>query len=134
MNRSAKKGFTLLEIMVSLMVMGLTVTALLNVLEWSNQRYHSVSTDWKERSCFTEARYWIRNQIVLNNNNEITLNDLTKSVKCPDGFGYNELTVTKHDSETYFVKLGIYEDRNRNGVADQNEITGRLFCFRRRQA
>ncbi len=130
----AKKGFTLLEVTVSIFVMGLTVTALLNLLNWSNIKYNSTANSWKERACLTEARLWLRNQIINNNETDLSLKLLKEGTKCPDGFGYNELTITKQEKETYFIKIGIFEDKNRNGVADPNEISSRLFCFRKRSA
>ncbi len=129
-----KKGFSLIEIVISLFVMGLTITALLNVLDWSNKKYNQSSTEWKERTCLTEARLWLRNQILNSNEVELSLKKLSDSVKCPYGFAYNELKITKQDGNTYFIKIGVYEDKNRNGTADANEITSRLYCFRRRSA
>ena len=130
----AKKGFSLLEVTVSIFIMGLTVTALMNILNWSNLKYNASANSWKERTCLTEARVWIRNQILTKDETNITLKLLSQSIKCPSGFGYNELKVTKHDNDTYFVKIGIFEDRNKNGIADSDETTTRLFCFRRRTA
>ena len=129
-----RKGFSLIEIVISLFVMGLTITALLNLLNWSNKKYNASSSEWRERTCLTEARIWLRKQIFTNNNIELSLKALSDSVKCPSGFGYNELKVTKHDENTFFIKIGVYEDKNRNGTADSNEITSRLYCFRRRSA
>ena len=129
-----KKGFSLLEIVISMFVMGLTITALLNVLSWSNKKYNLSSTEWKERTCLTEARIWLRSQILSNNEVDLSLKKLSEAVKCPSGFAYNELKITKHDENTLFIKIGVYEDKNRNGTADSNEITSRLYCFRRRSA
>lgn len=130
----AKKGFSLLEVTVAMIVMGMTTVALLNILQWSNGNYKAISTGWRERAMFTDVRTWLRDQILEKNNADINLARLNESVKCPDGYRYNELTVSKHDENTFFVKLGIFEDRNNNGKADSDEITNRLFCFRRRTA
>ena len=129
-----KKGFSLLEVTVSIFVMGLTVTALLNLLNWSNMKYIVSATSWKERTCLTEARIWVRNQILNNNENNISLKNMNNDIKCPLGFGYSELKVTKHDDDTFFIKISVFEDRNNNGIADSSEKTDRLFCFRRRSA
>lgn len=128
----ANKGFSLLEVTIAILTMGLTVAALLNVLQWSNLNYKSVSTNWKERALFTEVRLWLRKQILIQNNQSPTLTQLEKEVKCPDGYFYKELTVTRDNSKAYFIKLGIYEDRNNNQKADSDEVTNRLFCFMRR--
>ena len=131
----AKKGFSLLEVTVSILIMGLTVTALLNILNWSNIKYSVSANSWKERTCLTEARVWLRNQILNKNESNITKKLLSQNVKCPNGFGYSDLVVTKHDNDTFFIKLGVFEDKNHNGTADSDETTTtRLFCFRRRAA
>ena len=129
-----KKGFSLLEVIVSIFIMGLTVTALLNVLNWSNIKYNISANSWKERVCLTEARIWLRNKIMNNDETNLSLKLLSQNIKCPNGFGYNELKITKHDNDTFFIKIGVFEDRNHNGIADSNETTTRLFCFRRRAA
>jgi Tfp pilus assembly protein PilV len=128
----AKKAFSLLEVTVSIFIMGLTVVALLNLLTWSNSNYKEFTTSWKERNCLTEARIWLRNQIINNNENNLNLKSLNNNVKCPSGFGYNHLEIKKHDVNTFFIKVSVYEDKNNNGVADSNETTSRLFCFRKR--
>ncbi len=130
----ANKGFTLLEVTICIFVMGLTVTALLNLLNWSTTKYAVVASSWKARSCLTEARIWLRNKITYENTTKLSLKNLSEEVKCPVGFNYKELTVTKHDNDTFFIKLSIYEDKNHNGIADPDETTNRLFCFRRRSA
>ena len=129
-----KKGFSLLEVTISIFIMGLTITALLNVLNWSNIKYNLSANSWKERTCLTEARIWLRNQIIKNEENNLSLKSLIQNIKCPAGFGYNDLKITKHDDNTYFIKISIFEDKNHNGKADSNETTTRLFCFRRRTA
>ena len=77
----AKKGFSLLEVTVSIFIMGLTVTALLNILNWSNLKYNASANSWKERTCLTEARVWIRNQILTKDETNITLKLLSQSLK-----------------------------------------------------
>ena len=63
-----KKAFSLLEVTISMFIMGLTITALLNLLDWSNLKYKASANSWKERNCFTETRIWLRNQILKNKN------------------------------------------------------------------
>lgn len=129
-----KKGFSLLEVTLAILTMGLTVVALLNLLQWSNLNYKNVSTSWKVNELEGEIRVWLREQILTQNNSNPSLEQLKKHIKCPKGFKYSELTVRQHDSNTSLVKLGIYEDKNNNNKADSDEITTRLFCFRRRMS
>lgn len=129
-----KKGFSLLEVTVCILIMGFTITALLNTLQWGNDNYNEISASWKLRSLYADIRVWLRENITQNNNSALTIEELKSNIKCPKGFQYNELTITKHDNDTYFVKLGIYHDKNQNGKADSDETINRLFCFRRRTA
>ena len=129
-----KKGFSLLEVTVSIFIMGLTVIALLNILEWSNVKYNLSATAWKERTCLTEARIWLREQITNSKESNLNLKNLTENVNCPIGFGFNDLKITKQDNNTFLIRIEVYQDKNRNGKADTNETTARLFCFRKRSA
>lgn len=128
----AKRGFSLLEITVAILIVGLTVTALVNFLDWSILKYRTLTSSWKERACLSDAKNWLRKQITIENQDNLSLKSLNESVSCPSGFAFNELTLIKQDNETFFIKLGIFEDRNRNNMADKDETTGRLFCFLRR--
>ena len=128
----SKKGFSLLEVTVSILIMGVTIAALLNILDWSNKKYFAINSAWKTRACFTDARVWLRDQILSKKDNSLSLKNMNESIKRPEGFYFSELVVRKHDDETFFVKLGVFEDRNHNKKPDSDETTKRLFCFRRR--
>ena len=58
-----RRGFSLLEITVVMLVMGMTITALLQMFEWSHLRYREISRAWQLRACLAESRIWLRNKI-----------------------------------------------------------------------
>lgn len=129
-----RRGFSLLEISLVIFIMGLTITALLHMLEWSNMRYREVSRNWQQRAGMAEIRVWLREKIGAAEAATLDAKSLNNSVKLPAGYFVNNLKVTQHDTETWFIKLDLCEDRNHNGKAEENETTSRLFCFRRRSA
>lgn len=129
-----RAGFSLLEVSIVLFVMGLTITALLQMFDFSFMRYRAIANGWRERAMLAETRLWLRKQVMSSSVDQITVANLASSVKPPPGFLFNSLKVTEHDSSTLFIRVDFFEDRNRNGKPDKGEESNRLFCFRRRSA
>lgn len=126
------RGFSLLEITIAVLVLGLTVTALLQMFEWSHIRYREFTSGWKFNAALSESRIWIRDRIMTSAVNEISPSNLAAAVNLPLHFHVAELRVTNYNENTFFVRIGLFEDRNRNGKADDHETEFRLLCFRRR--
>ncbi|MEW6711650.1 MAG: prepilin-type N-terminal cleavage/methylation domain-containing protein [Candidatus Riflebacteria bacterium] len=126
-------GFSLLEISIVIFVMGITITALLQMFELGHLRYNAISAGQKLRSGLAEIRVWLRNRVAMAEIEQITVENLQKNVSLADGFRCTDLKISNYDSATYFIQLQLFEDRNRNGNPDPSE-TGekKLFCFRRR--
>jgi prepilin-type N-terminal cleavage/methylation domain-containing protein len=129
-----RAGFSLLEISIVIFIMGLTITALLQMFDWSHARYRQISRSWQERACLSEIRIWLRNSIMRAEPASINLKNLREAVKIPDGFLIDQLQLIAHDELTCFVRIGFADDLNRNGKTDAGEGSTRLFCFRRRSA
>ena len=129
-----KKGFSLLEISIVIFIMGLTITALLQMFDWSHLRYREIAKGWQERACMAEVRLWLRDRIMKSEMEQINLKTLSAAVKLPGNFMLEGLKVMQHDPATYFVRVGYFDDKNRNGRSDKDENANRLFCFRRRSA
>ncbi len=127
-----RRGFSLLEISIVIFIMGLTITALLQMFDWSHMRYREISYGWQQRAGFADIRVWLRNQVNSTDAISLDVTSLNRSVKLPPGYFVDKLKVTKHDETTLFINLELCEDRNRNGKAESGETTSRLFCFRRR--
>lgn len=128
----SKTGFSLLEISLVIFIMGLTITALLQMLDWSHLRYREISRGWQQRAGLAEIRVWLREKVTNAELAALNVKAINEAIRLPAGFLISELKVTKHDDATYFIKLGYFEDRNRNGKPESNEMNDRLFCFRRR--
>ncbi|MDD3145795.1 MAG: prepilin-type N-terminal cleavage/methylation domain-containing protein [Candidatus Riflebacteria bacterium] len=129
---TCRRGFSLLEITLVIFIMGLTITALLQMFEWSHMRYREISRGWQQRAGMAEIRVWLRDKVIAAETGSLNATNLNQAVKLPAGYFVNDLKLTQHDPETWFIRLDLCEDRNRNGLADNTETTPRLFCFRRR--
>lgn len=127
-------GFSLLEITVVIFVMGLTITALLQMFDFSHLRYKAIARGWQERALLAETRIWIRSRVLNSESDKITLKSFTDEVKIPAGFLIETIKIVKREGATLFVKVEYADDMNRNGKAEPREISSRLFCFRGRSA
>ena len=129
-----RKGFSLLEITVVMLIMGLTITALLQMFDWSQMRYTEISRGWQRRAGLTEARLWLRDKVIHSDFDKISAENLANAVRLPVGMRIAGLKIREHNDNTWFITLEYYEDRNRNQRVDPSESETRLFCFRGRSA
>lgn len=130
-----KNGFSLLEVTVVIFIMGLTINALLQMFELGHLRYNAISTGWKSRSTLSELRVWLRDKVSRAQIQDINLENLNKEIKLSENFKLTDLKISKYASDTFFIHLNVFEDRNKNGKPDKTEANmQRLFCFRRRAA
>ncbi|GAB4273988.1 MAG: hypothetical protein Kow0029_14020 [Candidatus Rifleibacteriota bacterium] len=129
----ASNGFSLLEITVVIFVMGLTITALLQMFEFGHLRYSAIATGWKARANMAELRVWLREKIATSHLDEVNLKNLQKEIRLSEGFKLTDLKMFNYNQDTVFVDLVLFEDRNNNNKPDKTETSlKRLFCFRRR--
>jgi prepilin-type N-terminal cleavage/methylation domain-containing protein len=129
-----RKGFSLLEITVVMLIMGLTITALLQMFDWSQMRYSEISRGWQRRAGLTEVRLWLRDKIIHSDFDNISAENLANAVRLPAGMHIAKLKMREHNDNTWFITLDYFDDRNRNQKADPGEAATRLFCFRGRSA
>ena len=134
-NKTMSSGFSLLEVSVVIFVMGIAITALLQMFDYGHLRYNAISTGWKGRMALTELRIWLRNKVAVSEIDAITVENIKKLVKLPHNFTVASVNVSGYDTETYFIKLHIFDDRNGDGKVNESETSiKRLFCFRRRSS
>ena len=129
-----RKGFSLLEITVVMLIMGLTITALLQMFDWSQMRYNDISRGWQRRAGLTEVRLWLRDRVIHSDFANINTENLTSAVRLPAGMHIAGLKLREHNDNTWFITIDYFEDRNRNQKPDPGESDSRLFCFRGRSA
>lgn len=126
-----KKGFTLIELTVALLAMGFTAAALLNMLDFSLLRFNSFNTGRKTEASFTEIRMILREIFTQGNLSGLNRHHLDERLNLPTGFYLKSIQTTPWQNGA-FVNIKIYEDKNRNNAPDPNEISSRLFFFRKR--
>jgi prepilin-type N-terminal cleavage/methylation domain-containing protein len=129
-----RKGFSLLEITVVMLIMGLTITALLNMFDWSQMRYSEISRGWQRRAGLTEVRLWLRERVINSECDLINAENLANAVRLPQGMRIARVKLREHNASTWFITLDYFDDRNRNQKPDPGESETRLFCFRGRSA
>lgn len=128
-----KSGFSLLEVTVVMLVMGLTITALLQLFQWGFIRYGMFADDWKKRAFFSEMRIWLRHEVADSNSNKISIKSLPRRIMENGNIRISELVVKSHASATIFITMNAFDDKNKNGIPENNEkFPARLFCFNKR--
>lgn len=127
------RGFSLLEVSIVIFIMGIAITALLQMFELGHFRYNAISSGLKSRSAFAEIRIWLRDMVASARFDEISLENLHKQISLSSGFRCTDLKISNYDQDTFFIQLRLFEDRNNNGKPDKSENSEhKLFCFRRR--
>ena len=129
-----RSGFSLLEITVVMLIMGLTITALLQMFDWSQMRYGEISRGWQRRAGLAEVRLWLRERIIHSEYEQISAGNLARAVKLPVNFYIAGVKLRAHSDNTWFITVDYFDDRNHNKSPDSGETDTRLFCFRGRAA
>ncbi|MDN5279125.1 MAG: hypothetical protein PWR01_3090 [Clostridiales bacterium] len=128
-----RTGFSLLEVTVVIFVMGLTITALLQMFELGHLRYNSIAQGFESRTNLTELRIWLRDKVARAEIDQITLDNIEREMNFSGQFKLTDLKINNYDQETFFISLMLFEDRNLNNSVDKSENSvQRLYCFRRR--
>ncbi len=129
------KGFTLVEVLVSMLIMGMTATGLLQLLDYGGRQYNEIARGWKQRESLSSLRRACRQAVATGN-----------TVALTSAFGENilssidtrlrlaSLTVRPCLPRAWFVQVRLFDDANRNGREDGGEalpLTTWCFCDRR---
>lgn len=128
-----KKGFTLMEVVVAILVMGLVSTGLLNLLHWGRLRYHAIDDGWRERDVLKVLHQTLRREISAGRIDSIRQipQELERQFPTTLPWHCTGIDVRRYASDTVFVRPNLYIDRNRNGREDPQEaLTAQVWCFR----
>lgn len=133
----AKNGFSLIEFIVVILISGLTVIALFDMLNSGFEHYNFVNEDSFKKQCMGNIRVFLRNKICFMKSSEnefpkIESSELAKYAGLKSNAFINELKLTKHGNNGYFVKVTVCYDKNRNKKAEKDECDEQLMFFRRR--
>lgn len=132
---AVKKGFTLPEVLVSILIFGLTLGALLNFLRWGHTFYIQLVEGWQIRSYLNDFRLEVR-KIITSEEFSLPSRQGSLSIEAlPRNkfFKTLQVKIRKAEENTFFVSGNFFLDKNQNNEADPEEdkIT-RTWVFRRR--
>lgn len=117
-----------------LFIMGLTVSALLNVFEFGHKRYLQIVFDMREAIFLSDLHLWLRERVLADTLGDISAQSLKQSVPMQKDIVLNGVKVKQYGSDTYFIAVEYFADYNKNKKPDAFETNKKLFCFRRRSA
>lgn len=131
---SHMKGFTLIEVLVSMLIMGLTATSLLQLLTFGGRQYDELARGWKQREGVSALRRVCRQAVTSGNAAALTpafvgsfLGRLGNRLRLSGFF------LRASAPRAWFVQVRLFEDANLNGREDSGEaipLTTWCFCER----
>ncbi|HOT27410.1 MAG TPA: prepilin-type N-terminal cleavage/methylation domain-containing protein [Candidatus Ozemobacteraceae bacterium] len=131
---SVTRGFTLVEVLVSMLIMGLTTTGLLQLLDYGGRQYTEIARGWKQREGLSALRRACRQAVAAGNASalspsfgESVLGSIDTRLRLAG------LTVRPCAPRAWFVQVRLFDDANRNGREDDGEaqpLTTWCFCER----
>lgn len=128
------KGFTLVEVLVSMLIMGMTATGLLQLLDYGGRQYNEIARGWKQRECLSALRRACRQAVAAGNTASLSPAFGESVLESIDGrLRLGGLTVRPCAPRAWFVQLRLFDDANRNGREDGGEalpLTTWCFCER----
>ncbi len=135
MKKNTENGFTLVEILVSILILGLSVSGLLGFLQWGQLAYSNVSDGIRVRSLFCDTRIVLRNLIGKDILSQAAIQtEINKLLPRQGRLKLEKIDVKPYDPGAVFVNVSFFEDRNRNGNFDPGEEKiQRLWCFQTRK-
>ncbi|HEY9069279.1 MAG TPA: prepilin-type N-terminal cleavage/methylation domain-containing protein [Candidatus Ozemobacteraceae bacterium] len=132
----ATRGFTLLEVLVTLLIMGLATTGILQLLTYGTREYEELTRGWRQREGISTLRRACR-QAVMGGNIAGLTPAFAEALLTRTGSGLRSagLIVRPQASGTWFIQPRLYDDRNGNGREDAGEpLPLTVWCFRDRGA
>lgn len=128
---SLTHGFTLIEVLVCILILGLSVTGLLNYLQWGQLHFRVATERWRESASLLGLQALLR-KVVTQGVDPGTLPRSYYQSVLPH-LKIRDMKVAETAPETFFITITFFEDRNANDVFDATEPSfQRLWCYRRR--
>lgn len=128
-----KKGFTLMEVLVAILVMGLVSNGLMNLLYWGRLRYQALDEGWREREVLKSLHQKLRQHVSRGDLDAVAdiARHFDRHFSTPFPLHCTSIDVKSYASDTVFIKPSLYIDRNRNGHEDPAEkLPAQVWCFR----
>ena len=143
-----RSGFTLVEVLISLLVMGLAISGLLDLLHWGQVRYESLARSPGLRMAISDLRRAVRNAVTTGKlpleirdgrlvDNGSASNSLASMQlsgdTAPAMLRIASISLRPYGTQSVFVKLDLFEDRNHDNHAQPGEkLQSPVWCFRMR--
>ena len=129
------RGFTLVEVLVSMLIMGMTATGLLQLLDYGGRQYNEIARGWKQREGLSALRRACRQAVAAGNATALSPSFGENVLGSIDArLRLAGLTVRPSAPRAWFVQVRLYDDTNRNGREDSGEaLPLTTWCFRERR-
>ncbi len=132
---SVTRGFTLVEVLVSMLIMGMTATGLLQLLDYGGRQYNEIARGWKQREGISALRRACRQVVATGNAATLSPTFGERVLERIDArLRLAGLSVRPSAPRAWFVQARLFDDANRNGREDSGEalpLTTWCFCERR---
>ena len=135
MSPRTRHGFSLAEILISLLILGLSLSGLLAFLRWGQMSYIQLTEGWQSRQFLNQVRLHVRRIVATRDLDFSSGAYHLLPERLPRGgvLKVQELSIKPGNRETCFATGIFYADLNRNGRQDRREQAIRqTWVFRRR--
>ena len=134
MSDRRRAGFTLVEILICVLLMGLSVGGLLDLLTWGTKRFDLLAREPQRRAGIADLRRCLRS---LAAQGQIATGTLSPShwpgLRLPAGSLRIAQLAGRVQDDLVFVRADLFDDVNGDGRAQAGErIRTPMWCFRTR--
>lgn len=128
-SHQASRGFSLLEISIAMLVMGLSVSGLLTLMQYGQLRYGALDSGWRYRQEIDRLHRFFRSAVARGDPLETLV--APPRPEPTGGVRLASWTWAAQPPDSVFVQARLYEDRNRNGREEVAErISPQVWVFR----
>lgn len=128
------KGFTLIEVLVSMLILGLTAASLLQLLMFGGKQYDELARGWKQRETVSALRLACREAVLTGNAAALTPAFAENILRrAGNRLRMSGFSLRACAPRAWFVQARLFDDVNLNGREDRGEtvpLTTWCFCER----
>ena len=123
-----------MEVLVSMLILGLSVSGLFAFLRLGQMNYTAISEDWRHQLILSDLRRSLRRLISNGTIFAPSSQNLVEALlPASSPIRLEKVRLNPYHPDSVFVSADFFADTNRNGRRDLSETTlHRLWCFRQR--
>jgi len=122
-------GFSLIEITIATLIMGLSVSGLLTLLNYGQLRYGAIDSGWRQRQELTRIHRFFRDAISRGENAGSIV--VPHTVGRSGGVRLATWSTSLFPPDALFVQARFFDDRNKNGREETSErMPPQVWVFR----